>query len=252
MCGNAREYPHNIPQNHRRFKNGAWQRPTAKRRGWEPSEGLADMTYVEGVTRINEINQQRRGYTLIDVTALDQMAPTQTKVASTAGGLPTNPMHRRFNTVLNIWEKPTRDLSGWQPSGIADFSLEAGNRYFEDNRHGYINIGAVTPIVPPAGDVPVDDFHRRFNSALGIWEKPTADLSGWKPSVGLANLNYAEGLRYLEENFSEGRFTVSIIPGNEPQSFEPDTEVPVADVDEPDAEVSWLLTVQVRRVPFGA
>lgn len=159
MCGNTstqtangREYPHNLDQFSRRFKNGAWQKPTAKGRGWQPSVGLAGKTYAEGVTAINAINSQRRFNTLTDVTSeAERTNAMQTKVAPTLlGGPPTRAGQRRFNTVTGQWEKPNRSMTGWTPSGANSMgynTYESGVErfFFDGNRHGYINLGRVTP-----------------------------------------------------------------------------------------------------------
>lgn len=219
MCGNTREYPHNLSPYLRRFKNGVWQKPTSKGRGWTTSIGLAGQSYEAGVKQLAEINRQGRGYTLVDATT-----PDQVPVAPVVGAdVPTNPNHRRFNTALGIWEKPNASMTGWQPSGIANYSLEAGNAFFakheaNGSRHGYINIGPTEqPFVPNAlveGGViePVANLTNRtrnWNSALGIWEKPTRDLTSMVPSDGLRGMSFNEGLDYLAEYFPAGLFTVT-------------------------------------------
>jgi hypothetical protein len=168
MCGNTqstnggREYPHNIPRNNRRFKNGVWQKPTAKGRGWTESVGLAGMTYEQGLKQIDYLNTAG-GRGIVNVTtpdAIDALIP-----AVNVADLPTNPMHRRFNVALGIWEKPTLALDGWQPSGIADYSLEKGNAFLAQavsRGHGYINIGptevAGEDMVPQADVTAFENF----------------------------------------------------------------------------------------------
>lgn len=219
MCGNltststrTREYPHNIPANHRRFKNGVWQKPTAKRRGWEPSLGLSGLNYEQGIEQITRLNRIGRDIVVVGVGPM--MAPV-------ANDIPTDSNHRRFNTVTQIWERPNRSMTGWEPSGIADRTLEEGNAFFarheaNGSRYGYINLGAVTP---GAAVEVLDKMARRFNVALGIWERPNRDLTGWVPSSGLEGRSYESGLDYLAENFPAGMFIVSILGELPPQVF---------------------------------
>jgi hypothetical protein len=259
MCGNTREYPHNLSPFVRRFKNGEWQRPTEKGRGWRASIGLAGLTYEQ---EIDAINRDRRGYTLENVTTPDQIP--------VAGDTPTDPKHRRFNTVLGIWQKPNKAMTGWEPSGIAFYSLEEGNRFFANgeamgNPFGYINLGAVTPGQPQfepnaiveggliEPEAQITETTRNYNSALGIWEKPTRDLRGMEPSVGLAGKSFREGLEYLAKYFPAGFFTVTFDGAAFPSdAFENPTpnSVPQADVEAFESLLSEE-EAQAGNGPFG-
>src|SRR5262245_29618533 len=66
---NRGNYPqfHNIPVSNRRFHRGMWQKPTALGRGWQPSVGLANLTYDEGVQKLTFLNRNRL-MPFVDVT----------------------------------------------------------------------------------------------------------------------------------------------------------------------------------------